>query len=375
MVMARATLIERRCTGICVIVLNDFLKDRNRACMKALTLTEYMNLVYGDAPDPQIAGDEVLVRVRACGICGSDVHGMDGSTGRRVPPVIMGHEAAGVIAEVGGQVRDWKRGDRVTFDSTISCGVCWYCQRGLPNLCDRRRVLGVSCEDYRQNGAFAELVALPARILYGVPDSVSFEQAAMVEPASVAVHAVRRAAVSLGDVAVVMGTGMIGLFVVQALCASGCAKIIAVDIEPQKLALARKLGADVALNANECDVAKEVRGHTEGRGADVALEVIGLGPTINTAIACLRKGGTLALVGNFRPTVEIPLQAVVTRQLTLAGCCANCDDYPTTLELLGRKAINTASLVSATPPLAEGAAWFKRLYDREPGLLKVILQC
>ena len=110
--------------------------------MKALTLTEYKNLVFGDVPDPRIADDEVLVRVRACGICGSDVHGMDGSTGRRRPPIIMGHEAAGVIAEVGNQVKDWKIGDRVTFDSTVFCGACWYCQRGLINLCDNRRVSG-----------------------------------------------------------------------------------------------------------------------------------------------------------------------------------------------------------------------------------------
>jgi len=138
--------------------------------MKALTLTDYKQLVYGDAPDPRIADQEVLVRVRACGICGSDVHGMDGSTGRRVPPIIMGHEAAGVIAEVGKQVKGWNVGDRVTFDSTIFCGTCWYCQRGLINLCDNRRVLGVSCADYRQHGAFAEYVALPQRILYRLPD-------------------------------------------------------------------------------------------------------------------------------------------------------------------------------------------------------------
>jgi L-iditol 2-dehydrogenase len=343
--------------------------------MKALTLTEYKHLVFGDAPDPQIADDDVLVRVRACGICGSDVHGMDGSTGRRVPPIIMGHEAAGVIAEVGKQVQGWKQGDRVTFDSTIFCGACWFCQRGLINLCDHRRVLGVSCEDYRQHGAFAEYVALPQRILHRLPDSVSFEQAAMVEPVSVAVHAVERTPVSLGDTAVVMGAGMIGLLVVQALRVAGCGKIIAVDLEPQKLELALALGADVALKADECDVAAEVRSQTQGRGADVALEVIGLSPTINSAVASLRKGGTLTLVGNFRPTVEIPLQAVVTRQLTLAGSCANCGEYPACLDMLGRRAIKTEALVSATPPLAEGAAWFQRLYEREPGLLKVILHC
>jgi L-iditol 2-dehydrogenase len=343
--------------------------------MKALTLTAYNHLVYGDAPDPQIADHEVLVRVRACGICGSDVHGMDGSSGRRRPPLIMGHEAAGVIAELGKQVKDWNVGDRVTFDSTISCGSCWFCQRGLINLCDHRRVLGVSCEDYRQDGAFAEYLAVPHRILYRLPDSVSFDQAAMVEPLSVGVHAVNRTPVSLGDTAVVVGAGMVGLLVVQALRVAGCGKIIAVDLEPQKLKLALTVGADLGLKADACDVAQEVRSHTCGRGADVALEVVGLSPTLNTAVASLRKGGWLTLVGNIRASVDFPLQAVVTRQLTLAGSCSSCAEYPACLDLLDRRAINTEALTSAAPPLAEGAAWFKRLYEGDSSLLKVILHC
>ncbi len=343
--------------------------------MKALTLTDYKNLVYGDVPDPQITADEVLVRVRTCGICGSDVHGMDGSTGRRRPPVIMGHEAAGVIEEVGNQVNDWKKGDRVTFDSTVFCGACWYCKRGQINLCDHRRVLGVSCEDYRQHGAFAEYLAIPQRILYALPDSVSFEQASMVEPVSIAVHAVEITPVSLGDTAVVVGAGMVGLLVVQALRVAGCGKIIAVDLEPQKLELAKKFGADVGLKADACDVAAEVKKHTEGRGADVALEVVGLGASINTAISILRKGGSLTVVGNLSPKVEIPLQVVVTRQLRIQGSCANSGEVPACLDLLGRKAMTPELLISATPPLAEGAAWFDRLYAHEPGLLKVILQC
>jgi L-iditol 2-dehydrogenase len=197
----------------------------------------------------------------------------------------------------------------------------------------------------------------------------------MVEPISVAVHAVNRTPISLGDTAVVVGAGMVGLLVVQALRAAGCGKIIAVDLEPQKLKLAQTLGADISLKADECDVPVEVRSHTQGRGADVAIEVVGLSPTIKTAAACLRKGGSLTLVGNLRPTVEIPLQAVVSRQLTLAGSCASNGEYPACLDLLARGAIETEALVSATPPLVEGAAWFKRLYDREPGLLKVILEC
>lgn len=343
--------------------------------MKALTLTAYNRLEYGDAPDPQAAEDEVLIQVQACGICGSDVHGMDGSTGRRRPPIIMGHEASGVIAEVGKQVKDWKKGDRVTFDSTVYCGSCWYCQRGLMNLCDNRRVLGVSCEDYRRHGAFAEFVAVPQRIVYRLPDAVTFEQAAMVEPVSIAVHAVNRTPIAIGDTVVVVGTGMVGLFVVQALRVRGAGKIIAVDLDAHKLKLAQSLGAEAILKADECDVAQEVRNLTGGRGADAAVEVVGLTQTLNTAVSSLRKGGWATIVGNIRPTVELPLQAMVTRQLTVAGSCASCAEYPSCLDLLSRRAINTEVLTSATPPLAEGAAWFKRLHAGEPGLFKVILEC
>src|ERR1039458_7640859 len=134
--------------------------------MKALVLKAYKQFAYEDVSDPEPGPDEVLVAVKACGICGSDVHGMDGSTGRRRPPIIMGHEAAGVIAEVGAKVHGWTAGQRVTFDSTIYCGTCEYCKRGQVNLCNHRRVLGVSCEDYSQNGAFAEFVAVPKQVIY-----------------------------------------------------------------------------------------------------------------------------------------------------------------------------------------------------------------
>jgi L-iditol 2-dehydrogenase len=144
--------------------------------MKALVLEEYSRFKYVDVPNPQLGRHEVLIRVKACGICGSDVHGMDGSTGRRQPPIIMGHEAAGVIAEVGSGVQDWQEGVRVTFDSTIYCGDCWYCCRGRINLCDKRRVLGVSCADYRQHGALADYVAVPQHILFQLSDAVSLNK-------------------------------------------------------------------------------------------------------------------------------------------------------------------------------------------------------
>ena len=134
--------------------------------MKALVLKEYNLFVWEDAEMPVYGDDDVLIKVEACSVCGSDIHGMDGSTGRRIPPVIMGHEAAGTITACGKNVKNYKPGDRVTFDSTVYCGKCDNCKAGKVNLCENRRVLGVSCADYRMNGAFAEYVAVPAYILY-----------------------------------------------------------------------------------------------------------------------------------------------------------------------------------------------------------------
>jgi L-iditol 2-dehydrogenase len=342
--------------------------------MKALVLVEYNQFAYQEMPLPEIGAEEVLIAVRACGICGSDVHGMDGSSGRRIPPIIMGHEAAGIIENVGAKVTGWEIGDRVTFDSTIYCGRCHFCRRGEINLCDDRRVLGVSCDDYRQHGAFAEYVAAPQHILYRLPKKIKFEQAAMVEPLSVAVHAVERTAISLNDTAVVVGAGMIGLLVVQALRAAGCGQIIAVDIDAQRLELAGEHGADVGLNSKTDDVVPEVLKRTNDRGADVAFEVVGISDTIQTAIGSLRKGGALTLVGNITPEVSLPLQAVVTRELTINGSCASQGDYPACLELMARGTINVDALMSATAPLSEGAEWFQRLYDNQEGLMKVILR-
>jgi len=341
--------------------------------MKALMLEDYHKLEYKDVPEPQMGAEDVLIQVEACGICGSDVHGLDGSTGRRIPPVIMGHEASGTIAEVGEGVTGWQRGDRVTFDSTIYCGRCYFCRRGAINLCDNRRVLGVSCDDYRQNGAFAEYVAVPARILYRLPDGLTFERATMVEALSIAVHAVERAPISLNDTAVVVGAGTIGLLVIQALKVAGCGRIIAVDLDPGRLELACQLGADEGLNPDAVDVAAHVLERTAGRGADLSFEVVGITPSLKLAIQCLKKGGSITLVGNLSPVTEFPLQLVVTRELTLYGSCASRGEYPACLDLIARGAISVDAMISAVAPLAEGASWFKRLYDGEPGLLKVIL--
>ncbi len=341
--------------------------------MKALVLKEYHRFALEDVPLPNLGPDEVLVAVKACGICGSDVHGMDGSTGRRRPPIIMGHEAAGVIDRVGDNVKEWLPGDRVTFDSTLYCGHCFYCRQGNINLCDNRRVMGVSCEEYRQPGAFAEYVAVPQRVLYWLPDSLSYERAAMVEALAIAFHAVHRTPVALNDTAVVIGAGMIGLLVMQALRLAGCGRIIAVDQAKDRLALAEKMGVTEILDSAKTDVVTEVFQRTKGRGADLAVEAVGINATVDMAFHAVRKGGHVTLVGNVTPKVELPLQVAVTRELTVSGSCASRGEYPACLEMMARGAINVDPCLSAVAPLSEGAAWFDRLYRKEPGLLKVLL--
>lgn len=342
--------------------------------MKALVLEAYNKLVYTDFPDPEPEPGEVLIQVKAAGICGSDVHGMDGSSGRRVPPLIMGHEASGVIASLGKGVTGWSVGDRVTFDSTIYKLDDWYTMKGWYNLSDDRMVLGVSPGNWKKHGAFAQFVCVPKHILHPIPEGVSFMQAAMVEPVAVAAHAVNLTPVSLNDTAVVVGSGMIGLFLIQLLAAKGCGKVIAVDLSDEKLQVASQLGADVTLNPSRTQVAEQVRAMTGNRGADVTFEAVGMTESLRTAIDCARKGATVTLVGNLAPEATIPLQDVVTRQIRLQGSCAICGEYPAVLEMMARKKINTDAILSAEALLSEGAAWFQRLYNKEPGLIKVVLK-
>lgn len=334
--------------------------------MKALVLTEYRHLELRDVPTPKPGTGELLVRVHACGICGSDVHGFDGSTGRRKPPLIMGHEASGVVAELGPGVTAFKVGDRVTFDSTVSCGRCPYCVRGQINLCDNRRVLGVSCDEYRQDGAFAEYVVVPERIVCSLPENVSYEQAAMIEPLSVALHAVDRAAPRVGETAVIFGGGMIGLLILQVLRLTGPKQIVVIEPDPNRGQLAEGFGADLVLAPQQLQ-------STPLAQVDLAFDAVGINDTVQGAVGVVSKGGRAVLVGNLQPEISLPLQKVVTRELTLLGSCASQGDYPRCLDLIARQAVRVDPLISIVAPLEEGPYWFDQLYHRRQPLMKVIL--
>lgn len=374
--------------------------------MKALVLTAPCEFEYDSAfADPVPGAGEVLVQVRACGICGSDIHGMDGKSGRRQMPIVMGHEAAGEIVALGDGVVDWQVGDRVTFDSTEYCGACDECEQGLVNLCANRKVLGVSPGTYRRHGCFAEKIALPTRILYAIPESLSYEKAAFAEPVSIALHAVNLAdgidvgeaftapaeekAAGCGDescggceadgheheggTALVVGAGLIGLLVVQALKARGWERVIAVDLDEGRLELAKQLGASEAFNARQEGLAEHIREICDGDGVDASFEVVGAGAPLDLAIRGVRKGGQVILVGNLQPNTPFPLQEVVTRQLTLKGSCSCAGEYPEAIRRIEDGSIQVEPLLSAVAPLEEGAGWFQRLYDNKEGLMKVVL--
>jgi L-iditol 2-dehydrogenase len=263
----------------------------------------------------------------------------------------------------------------VTFDSTIYNPSSFFSRRGQINLCDDRRVLGVSCEEYRCNGAFAEFVAVPQHILYELPRTMTFEQAAMIEPVSIAVHACRLTPLEDSDTAVVFGAGLIGLMTVQVLKEMAVKQIVAVDIDDGRLALARELGAAHVFNSStRPDLTGAIRAVTEGRGADVAFEAVGVESTVRAAVTSVRKGGAVTLIGNIARDVSLPLQDVVTRQVRLQGSCASSGEYPECLDLISSGKVNVDRFVSAQAPLEQGAEWFHRLYRREPGLMKVLLK-
>ena len=303
-------------------------------------------------PVPEIGPDDVLVRVRACGICGSDVHGLDGTTGRRIPPLVMGHEAAGEIVETGAQRQgsESRRPRHVRFHGLLRAMLPLHARRNQPV----RQPAGA--------GRFVRRLPAARRIrricrrcrgesCTGCRTKLSFEQAAMIEAVSVAVHAVNLTPIALGDTAVVVGSGMIGQLTMQA--AQG-RRMHAGDRGGYRRRAAEAGASGWARRKRSTRRRRRGGGDrdADGRhGADVALEASGATEPIRTAIAAVRKGGAVTLVGNIAPKIELPLQSVVTRQIRLQGSCASNGEYPACIELMSRGAIRVDTLISAVAPL------------------------
>jgi L-iditol 2-dehydrogenase len=342
--------------------------------LKALIYTKPYCFEYSDFPDPVMGNNDVLIRVRACGICGSDVHGFTGKTGRRIPPLIMGHEAAGVVEDIGKNVNDFKKGDRVCFDSTVYCNKCDACRDGRFNYCDKREVLGVSVPAFKRHGAFAEYVSVPSWIVSKIPDHLSFVHASLLEPASIGTHAANRAPISANDTVVVIGAGTIGLFILQGAKLQGAAKIIAVDIDEFRLDLAKKLGADKLINPHNSNLREAILKETDNKGANVTLEAVGFAKTFADAISVTKMGGYVVAVGNLEQKAEFDLQELVARELTFTGSYASAGEYRRCIDLFARGKIKVEPLISDILPLEEGPGAFNRLLKAEENLLKIVLE-
>jgi L-iditol 2-dehydrogenase len=336
--------------------------------MRALVFVGAGEMALQDRPDPKPAAGEVVVAVRAAGICGSDVHGYLGSTGRRRPGVVMGHEAAGDVVEVGAGVTSVRSGDRVALRSVLPCGVCDRCRRGQPNICTDRRGIGMQFD-----GAYAERIVVPEALLLALPDTLSYSDGALIEPLAVAMHAVNLTPFDLMDFVVVIGAGTIGLLTLLATRLRGAGSIVVTDRNEHRLAVAQSLGADLTINVDGADPVAIIRGATKGRGADAVFEAVGISATVAQSLATARSGGQVTWIGNSLPTVELSMQELVTRELTLRGAYGFNEEFEQAADAIAAGWIDVRVLVERTAPLDQGADLFRQLGSGELDAVKVIL--
>jgi L-iditol 2-dehydrogenase len=338
--------------------------------MRALLLDAERHLSLVDAPIPALEHPtDVLVRVRAVGICGSDLHGYLGVTGRRIPPLVMGHEATGDVVAVGSGVRELRPGTRVATNTIAACGHCRPCLAGERSLCEHRRILGMNAP-----GAYAEYVVWPEDSLPRLPDSLSYEAGALAEPLAVALHAVNMAAIKPGDTVLIAGGGPIGVLVHLLVRIAGAGAIIVSDLHPDRLRLARAFGADAVVDASSEDPVAVARERTGGSGVDVAIEAVGAGVTARQTIAAVRNAGTVVWLGNSENLIEVEMQAIVTRNLTLRGSYGMTgDEFDRALTLLAAGRLPVGDIVNRYATLEEGPQLFEQLLAT-PATIKCVLR-
>lgn len=336
--------------------------------MRALVFDGPGEMPLREHPDPSPAAGEVVIAVRASGICGSDVHGFLGATGRRRVGVVMGHEASGDVVEVGQDVTSVRAGDRVILRSILTCGRCERCRRGQPNLCRERQGMGMHFD-----GAYAERIVVPESLLLAMPDTLSYEDGALVEPLAVAMHAVNITPFALMDFVVVVGAGPIGLMTLLAARLRGAGSIVITDRSPHRLAVAGSLGADLTIDVTAQDPVELVLAATGGRGADAVLEAVGIGATAVQSLRVARAGGHVTWIGNSAPTAELPMQELVTRELTLRGSYGFHEEFEQAADALAAGSIDVRRIIERRAPLDEGSDLFRELGAGELDAVKVVL--
>ncbi len=336
--------------------------------MKALVYQGPYQMPLMDMQEPKPESEQVIIQVKAVGICGSDVHGFRGTTGRRMPPIIMGHEFSGVVSAVGTAVNEWKTGDRVVINPLLTCGVCASCLAGKPNTCQDRHCLGVD-----MHGAYASFVAVHRSMVHALPDEVTFAQGAMVEPLAVAMHAANITDFSLCEDVVIIGAGTIGLLTLLSVKMKGAGKVIQIDTDPHRLAFAESIGATHVINAAKTDAVQEVRALTGDKGADAVIEAVGISATANQSLYLVKNGGNVTWIGNSQPEIKINMQQIVTRELTLKGSYGFTSEFTTALAAIQQQIIDPMVLVEKEITLAEASNIIDDLARGKAQYIKVMV--
>ncbi|SEL40933.1 NAD(P)-dependent alcohol dehydrogenase [Haloferax larsenii] len=336
--------------------------------MHVVELTEPGTFEHRERPRPAPGPNEVLVEIRHVGICGSDVHYYEhGRIGDYVvsDPLVLGHESAGVVAEVGSDVSHLEPGDRVALEPGVPCGECAQCRAGTYNLCPDVEFMATPPDD----GAFAEFVAWDADFAYRLPDGVSTRAGALCEPLSVALHATRRAAIDLGETVLVTGAGPIGTMVLKAARAAGAGDIVVSDVVPSKLERAREMGATETVNVSERSLEAAIDDFTGGDGVDVVVEASGATPAIAATTTVVRRGGTVVCIG-LSGDDEIPIATneLVDKELDFRGSFRFRNTYPDAISLLERGVIDVEDVIDFEMSMADLTAAFERA--QEPDVVK-----
>ncbi len=338
--------------------------------MKALVYEGPNKLNYTDVPDVSPAPGEVKLRIKACGICGSDVAGYQGLTGRRLEPMIMGHEFCGEVAECAEGVQKLKPGDLVAVYPVNFCGECEMCRKGDVHLCLNKRSYGVLAE----NGAFAEYLCVPEKCCFPVADGVSPVIGSLMEPLAVAYRGVGHLGDLSGKSVFLAGTGTIGLLAMVCAKIKGAGKIFVSDMDDDRLKVAQSLGADVIINPSKNDPKEVVLEHTNGMGVDCAIEAVGIAPTVQQVMSVLRFSGKAVWIGNNRKMIEMNMQEVVTRELQIFGSFLyGYKEFGEVVGLLNDGKLNVKPLISKEIRLDEAAAYFEKLKNHEDNLIKVVV--
>lgn len=343
--------------------------------MKAAVLVDKRKIEFQDKSKPIIGSEQVLIKVKYCGICGSDLHAYE--TGTLYPlGTVIGHEFSGVIAEVGEDVESFKSGDRVAAKPSASCLHCYWCKKGQYSLCPNRRetIIGITLEN---DGAFSEYVKIryPEQMLFKLPSSVSFEQAALAEPLSVGFHAVRLSHLEAGESAMVIGAGAIGLGVLQRAKAGGAGKIIVLEVSEKKQHVALKLGADMVLNpkSESGNFRDHILSLTDGIGPDVVFECAGVPAAFQIAMESVKNGGQILLIGLHEGKIPFDAFALLHREVELKGVLGSYDEFRDVVNYLGERKVDTDAMISDIIPLEDLiVGGFERL-EKDRDIIKLLV--